>query len=212
MKRTISGAAAAVFVSIAGWDAAEFASGYFGSVGASLLLFGLAGIATLVAVVVFFMALFRRDILSAAILVVVLMLSWLLSPWYFARTAFLRGFAAHVRRVTTLAEIEAASQTCLTLLPNGGRVYGPKKVAGPRRGEEEENKRLWEAIKRYPFVHYMNDKCVIFVDLPNTTFSWGGALAGHWGIEVKPVTDDTPLSGPFETMKLSERIILFRGE
>jgi hypothetical protein len=200
---------------VLGWNAVEFAGGYnafplaIGFFPASFFLFALTSLATCAAVVVVLVALFRRHVRYATILVVAVVSCWLLSPWFVGRSAFLFGFATRLRTLSTPAEIQLASETCLALMPSGGRAVGPKKLLDPP--DAEQSKRVWDALSRFRFVHLLDDTCVVFVDPPNVAFSWGGALPGHWGIHVLASSDVTAPSHYVQTLNFSERIILFRG-
>lgn len=219
MKRATLIAAIALASLVIGWDAVEFAGGYsafpivlpFVFLPASFLLFGLMFLASCASAIVVLVALIRRQFRRAAHLIIVLCLSWLLSPWFLARPAFLVGFATRLRMLSSPAEIQLASETCLSLMPGGGRVYGPKKGLEPPAGEQEQSERVWEALNRFRFVHLLDDTCVVFVDPPDVAFSWGGALPGHWGIHVLASRDARAPSHHLQTLRFSDRIVLFRG-
>src|SRR6478672_5821071 len=125
------------------WDTAEFARGF--SVFPSVLpfmfpLFALTFFASCAAVIVMLIALARRQFWFAVVLMAALGISWLLSPWFLARPAFLLGFATRLRLLSSPAEIELASTTCLSLMPNGGQAFGPRKVSP--EDQKEESKRV----------------------------------------------------------------------
>jgi hypothetical protein len=221
VKRIAISAAIAVAILVVSWGAVEYASGYSGFpivtpfmfMPLSFLLFALTFLASCLAIIFAMVAVIRGRLgaVGVGVIVVVLFLSWASSPWFLARSAFLRGFAAHLRHTATPAEIELASQTCLSLLPNGGRVYGPNKIMGPTPEEEEQSKRAWDALRTYRFVHFKDDTCVIFVEPPEVAFTWGGALPGHWGVHVR-ASDSSELPADYlQTLRFSDRILLFRG-
>lgn len=219
MKRLTIIAAVVVASLVVSWDAVEFAGGYSGFpvvppflfVPASFLLFALMFLASCASATIVLVALFRRQLRLAATLIVVLCASWLLSPWFVARPAFLLGFATRLRTMTTPAEIQSAAQICLAAFPGGGRIVGPEKGLGLPPEEEESGNRAWEALSRFGFVHLLDDTCVVFVEPPEVAFSWGGALPGHWGIHVLGATDARVPSHYLQTWRFSDRIVLFRG-
>jgi hypothetical protein len=204
-----------VIATVVVWDAVEFAGGYnvfplvVGFFPASFFLFALTSLATLAAVIVILIALFQRHIRYAGIMAGVIAASWIFSPWFLARPAFLLGLATRLHQSSSSSEIRSVAQTCLSLLPSGGPVFAPRKVMGPRPYEEEQSKRVWNAISSHAFVHLDGDTCVAFVEPPVVTFSWGRALPGHWGICVGEYHDDT---GRSQTIRFAEGIILFRGD
>jgi hypothetical protein len=106
---------------------------------------------------------------------------------------------------------ETASQTCLSLIPSAGRVFGPKKVLGSPPEELERSKRAWEALSRFGFVYLLDDKCVVFVDPPEVPFTWGGALPGHWGIHVLASSSGRAPLHYVQTVRFSDRIVLLSG-
>jgi hypothetical protein len=204
-----------IVASVIIWDAVLFANGY--SVfppphGPLILLFVLAllflasGGAALVAVI----AIFRKRFQLAVGLVVVVCLSWALSPRFFAPSSFLFGLAARVRSSTSPAEIESAAQLCTSLLPQGGYIHGPKK-SGPDRNpeEEQETRRRWDALSRYGFVHLGDDRCLVFVQPPDVTFEWGGSVLGHWGIRVLGSRHDAAPEYYLDSLRYSDKTLLF---
>ena len=214
MKIIAISGAIAVAIFVVSWDAVEFADGYSGFpivipplLPVSGLLFALAFLVSCLAIGLALVASADGHLRTVLVVVAVLFLAWALSPWFLARSAFLRGFAAHLRRVATPAEIESASQRCLALLPRGGRVYGPNKITGPSPEEEQQSKRAWDALTTFRFVRFMDDTCVILVQPPEVSFTWGGALPGHWGIRV--ASSDLH-SEDFQSLQFSDRIDLFR--
>jgi hypothetical protein len=176
---------------------------------AGLLPAGLALIASCILVVAAAIALFRRRFRRAGALALVLCFSWAVSPRFLPQSPFLLGFAMRLRQLSSPAEITSASQLCLSLMPSGGRVYGPKKIFGPSPEEEENSKPIWKALDGYRFVHLLDDTCVIFVEPPNVDFTWGGALPGHWGIRVLGSRDTIVVP---RSVRFSDNIVLFRGE
>lgn len=200
---------------VLGWNAVEFAGGYnafpltIGFFPASFFLFALTSLATCAAAIVVLVVLFRRHMRYAIILVVTVVGCWFISPWFGGRSAFLLGLATRLRTLSTPAEIQLASETCLALMPRRGRAVGPKKMLDPLNAEQ--SKRVWDALSRFRFVHLLDDTCVVFVDPPEVAFSWGGALPGHWGIHVLASSDVRAPSYYVQTLGFSERIILFRG-
>ena len=219
MKRIAISAAITVAILVVSWDTVEFAGGYSGFpivisflfMPVSFLLFALAFLASCLAIIFAVVAAVRGHLHAAGVVILVLFLAWASSPWFLARSTFLRGFGAHLRRTATPAEIESASQTCLLLLPHGGHVYGPKKIMGPAPEEEQQSKRAWDALSGYRFVHFMDDTCVILVEPPEVAFTWGGALPGHWGMRVAAI-DNSPHSEDFQSLQFSDKIVLFRGD
>jgi hypothetical protein len=219
VKRVAISAAIAVAILVVSWDAVEFAGGYSGFpitipflfMPVSFLLFALTCLASCLAIVLALIGTVRGHLRAAGVVILVLFLAWASSPWFLARSAFLRGFGAHLRRSATPTEIESASQTCLSLLPDGGRVYGPKKIMGPAPEEEEQSKRAWDALRAYRFVHFMDDTCVIVVEPPEVAFTWGGALPGHWGVHVRASDSSEVPADYLQTVRFSDRILLFRG-
>jgi hypothetical protein len=97
-------------------------------------------------------------------------------------------------------------------MPSGGHVFAPRKIMGPRPGEAEQSKEVWDAISSYRFVHLKGDTCVISVRPPEVSFEWGGALPGHWGISVGGSRDDPPRGYYMQTIRFSDGMILFRGQ
>jgi len=209
---------AVVLASLAvSWDAVQFAGGYstfpilvpFLFIPASFLLFTLMFLASCAAAIIVLVALARRQFWLAAVLIGVLGVSWLLSPWFLARPAFLLGFATRLRMLSSPAEIQLASATCLSLMPNGGQAFGPNKVSPD--DQQEESKRVWDALSRFRFVHLLDDTCAVFVDPPSVEFSWGGALPGHFGIHVLSSSDARAPSQYLQTVRFSDKIVLFSG-
>ena len=217
MKRVLIIAAAAIVVAVIAWDAVEFAGGYnafpivLGFLPASFFLFALTSLTTCVAAVLILVALVRRRIGSAFILALVVAGSWLLSPWFVARSAFLLGLRARLHQSSSPSEIQSVAQTCLSLMPSGGKIFGPRKVMGSRPEEAEQSQRVWDAISSHSFIHLDGDTCVIFVQPPRVSFTWGGALPGHWGILVGGPFDPAP-GFYHQTIRLADGIVLFRGE
>ena len=218
MKRITVIAALVMASLVVGWDAMEFVGGYAGSpivppflfVPASVLLLALIFLASCASAIVVLVALFRRQLRLAALLIVVLCASWLLSPWFAARSAFLVGVATRLRTMSTPAEIQSAAQICLAAFPAGGRIVGPKKGIGLPPEEEKASNRVWEALSRFEFVHLRDDTCVVFVDPPEVVFLWGGALPGHWGIHVLGAADSRAPSY-YQTWRFSDGIVLVHG-
>lgn len=199
-------------VGVVSWDAGEFARGY--NVSASPLglffLFVLISVTTCVAAVLVLVALVRRRLRCASILALIVAVSWLFSPWFVARSAFLLGFRTRLHHSSSPTEIQSVAQTCISLMPNGGRIYGPQKIMAPSPIEAEQSQRAWDAISSHSFVHLNGDTCVIVVEPPAVRFIWGGALPGHWGILVGA----PPERGPYfdhQTIRFADGIILFRG-
>lgn len=215
MRRVTIITGAVIFVGVVAWDAVEFAGGYYafplvtGFLPASFFVFALTSCATLVAGIVVLVALLRRQFHSALVLIAIVITSWLLSPWFVARSAFLLGLATRLRQLSSPAEIKQVAQTCLSLLPNGGPVFAPQRVIGFRPFEEEQSKRVWNAISGHSFIHLEGDTCVISVEPPEVTFAWGGVLPGHWGICVGSCHDDP---GRTQTLPFAEGMVLFRGD
>jgi hypothetical protein len=209
---------AVVLASLAvGWDAVEFAGGYsafpivlpFLFLPASFLLLALTFLASCAAAIVMLVALARRQWWLAVVLIGMLGISWLFSPWFLGRPAFLLGFATRLRMLSSPAEIRLASATCLSLMPNGGQAFGPGRVSPD--DQKEESKRVWAALSQLRFVHLLDDTCAVFVDPPSVEFSWGGALPGHWGIYVLASNETKASSQYLETLRFSDKIVLFRG-
>ncbi|MBA2744552.1 MAG: hypothetical protein H0U43_09660 [Chthoniobacterales bacterium] len=97
-------------------------------------------------------------------------------------------------------------------MPDGGNVFGQRKIMGPRPEEAEQSQRVWDEVSKYPFVHLSNDTCVISVRPPAVVFLWGGALVGHWGISVGGSTEDKHRESSLQTIRFSDGMILFRGQ
>jgi hypothetical protein len=195
---------------VLGWDAAEFSSGYHAAVPwNSLLVFGLTVLASCTVIVGITVALIRRRFQCALALAAALVGSWLLSPWFLARTTFLCGFATRLRQLSNPAEIQMVAQQCLSLMPSGGAAWGPKKLMGSGPGEEEKSQQVWSAISSHSFLRLDGDTCAIFVQPPVVRFEWGGALVGHWGICVRGCGRG---SETWQTVPLAEDVALFRGE
>jgi hypothetical protein len=217
VKRATIIAAVAVVVGVAGWDAIEFAGGYnafplaLGFFPASLFLFGFAALASCFAAIVAVVGIFRRHVRYALLLAFTLAVCWLVSPWFVGRSAFLLGLATRLHHLSSPDEIRAVAQTCLSAMPSGGQIFGPRKVMGPKPEEAEQSQRGWSAISRFSFVHLDGDTCVVFVRPPEVSFTWGGALPGHWGILVgAPPPPQRYLY--HQTIRFADGIILFRGE
>jgi len=195
----------------------EFANGYnafplvTSMLPTSLFLFALTALATIVAAVVSLIALFRRRFAYTLVLALTIVACWFISPWFAGRSLFLHGLAARLHQSSSSAEIQSVAQTCLSLMPSGGKVFGPKKHMGPRPEEVEQSQRVWAAISSHAFVHLDRDTCVVFVEPPEVSFTWGGALAGHWGILIGRPSESAP-GFHYETLRFAEGIILFRGE
>jgi len=215
VKRLTIATSATIIVAVAAIDLVEFAGGYnafpilLGFFPASFFLLTLTLFAICVAVIVIFVALFRRQVRYALILIAVLIIGWLLSPRFLAHSAFLFGLAVRLRQLSSPAEIRRVAQTCLTLMPSGGRVFAPQKIMGPGSYEAEQSKRVWDAIGGHPFVHLDDERCVISVEPPEVTFEWGGTLPGYWGICVGRCRDDWART---QTIPFAEGMLLFRGD
>ena len=215
MKRITIAVAAVMLLSVVALDVVEFAGGYnafplvVGFFPASLLPFALALITTVIVVFVILVALFRRHVQLALVLAAVVFVSWIFSPLFIARSAFLFGLLTRLRQLSSPVEIRQVAQTCLTLMPSGGRVFAPQKIMGPQPYEAEQSKRVWDAISGHPFVHLDGDRCVISVEPPEVTFEWGGALAGYWGV---CVGDCHAGWGRMQTVPFAEGMVLFRGD
>lgn len=220
MKRIVIATATVLAGSVIGWDAVEFASGYsafpilIGFFPASLFPFALMAFATCAGAGMILFLLSRRQLWHASALAAVMLVCWVLSPWFGGRYAFLLGFATRLRQVSSPAEIRLVAQTCLSHTPTKpvfgrlrGYVYAPQKIMTSDAAEAEQSKQVWEMISEHPFVHLDGDTCVIFVQPPVITFVWGGALPGHWGISVAGTAEPYPQTIPF-----SDGIVLFRGQ
>ena len=209
-------AAGVIVVAVAAWDAVEFAGGYnvfpivLGFLPASFFLFALTSLTTCVAAVLVLVALLRRRIRYAFILALVVAVSWLFSPWFVARSAFLLGLRTRLHHSSSPSDIQSVARTCLSLMPNGGTIFGPRKVMGPRPEEAEQSQRVWNEISGHSFVRLDRDTCVIFVKPPEVSFTWGGALPGHWGILVGGPSDPTH-GFYYQTIRFADGIVLFRG-
>ena len=206
-----------MIAAVVAWDAVEFAGGYnafplvIGFLPASFFLFALASFASLTAAIVILVAAFRRHIRYAILFSCLVAASWIFSPWFLARSAFLLGLATRLHHLSNPAEIQSVAQTCLSALPSGGLVFGPRKMMGPRPEEAEESQRVWKSISSSSFIHLDGDTCVVSVRPPEVSFTWGGALPGHWGIRVNAPQGDTR-GYYFQTIRFGDNIILFRGE
>jgi hypothetical protein len=217
VKRVVIIVAAVIVFAVVAWDAIEFSGGYnafpiiLGFLPASFFLFALTSLTTCVATVLVLVALVRHRIRYASILALVVAVGWLFSPWFLARSAFLLGLGTHLHQSSSPSEIQSVAQTCLSLMPNGGTIFGPRKVMGSRPEEAEQSQRAWNEISSHSFVHLDRDTCVIFVKPPEVSFTWGGALPGHWGILVGGPSDPTP-SFYHQTIRFADSIVLFRGE
>jgi hypothetical protein len=217
VKRATILSAVALATGAVGWNAVEFVGGYnvfpltLGFLPTSLFLLAFTASATCVVAVIILVVLFRRRFRYALLLVSTIAACWLVSPWFAGRSAFLLGLATRLHKLSTPDEIRAVAQTCLSAMPGGGQIFGPRKIVGPKPDEAEQNQRAWSAISKYPFVHLDGDTCVVFVRPPEVSFTWGGALPGHWGILV----GSPPPHQPYfhhQTIRFAEGIILFRGE
>lgn len=176
---------------------------------ASLLLGLLTLLVSCLAAITVLIALFRGHFVCVLGLVLALGISWLLSPWFAARKAFLFGLSARLHQSSSAAELLSAADMCVSLMPDGGRAIGPKKGLRPRPEDAERSKRVWDAIAKYPFVHLGGDRCVVFVQPPEVTFEWGGALAGHWGATVYGSYDAATAPKTTRFLRFSDKIFLF---
>jgi hypothetical protein len=218
MKVIVISSGVFVASSVVIWQAVEFAGGYsvFPLVGpllfipTSVFMLLFAFLASCWAAVIVVIALFRRSILLAAVLTIIVCLSWALSPWFFGHSTFLLGFGARLRTSTSLAEIESAAHLSISLLPTGGMIYGPKRRLPGTSKEEQENKRAWDTLSRYGFVHLLDDTCAVWVHPPDVSFEWGGALPGHWGICVLGSSQDSSPRYYLDSLRYSDKILLFR--
>ncbi|HKP04276.1 MAG TPA: hypothetical protein VJU77_13065 [Chthoniobacterales bacterium] len=213
MKSITIIAAFAVIAAVLGSDAVEFVAGFnsfpvpIGFLRAACFPFAWSAFATGAAVIV---ALFWRRIECAVILALTIVTCWLVSSLLAGRPMFLLGFATRLHVSSSPAEIQSVAQTCLSLMPDGGSIYGPRKGLRPPPEKAEQSRRAWDAIRAHSFVHMDGDTCVIFVRPPEVEFSWGGALPGHWGVHV----GRSELRPPFyhQTLSFSDGITVFRGE
>ena len=217
MKRTVIVAALALIAGAMGWVAVEFAGGYnafpltIGFLPAGLFLFAFTVLASCAAGTAALIALCRRHVGYAGVLAVTIAFCWLVSPMFEGRFAFLFGLATRLHQLSSPSEIRLVAQTCLSAMPNGGQVFGPRKVMGPKPEEAEQSQRAWSAISRYSFVRLDGDTCVVFVRPPEVSFTWGGALPGHWGILVGAPPPHQPYFY-HQTIRFADGIVLFRGE
>jgi hypothetical protein len=209
-------AAFAVIAGALGSDAVEFVAGFnsfpvpIGFLRSACLSFAWSAFATSAAVIVIGVALFRRRIECAVILALTIVTCWLVSPLLAGQPMFLLGFATRLHVSSSPAEIQSVAQTCLSLMPDGGSIYGPRKSLGPPPEKVERSRRAWNAIRGHSFVHIDGDTCVIFVRPPEVTFSWGGALPGHWGVHVGRSERRRPFE--YQTLPFADGITLFSGE
>ena len=192
-------------------DVVAFAGGYsvFPLFGALFFMMPFVFLVTCWTVVFLVITLFRKRLRLAGVLVVALCLSWAFSPWCLARSAFLHGLAARVRSSTSPVEIESAAQLSLLLLPAGGTIFGPKRSFAGTPKEEEENKRAWDAVSKFAFVHLAGDSCVIRVQPPDVSFEWGGSVLGHWGIRVLASMTRPAPEYYLDSLRYSDRVLLF---
>ena len=211
MKTTAVFTGVLVVSSVIIWDVVAFAGGYsvFPLFGALFLILPFVFLVSCWTAVFLVITLFRKRLRLAAILAAVVCLSWALSPWFLARSAFLHGLAARVRISTTPAEIESAAQLSLLLRPAGGTIFGPKRSFAGTAKEEEENKRAWDALSKYGFVHLADDLCVISVQPPDVSFEWGGSVLGHWGIRVLASMDRPVPEYYLDSLRYSDTVLLF---
>jgi hypothetical protein len=136
--------------------------------------------------------LLRRHFRRAASLLVILLGSLALIPLFWPHSPFILGFRNRLQHHSSVAEIEAVSQRCLALMPQGGIIYDPEKVLGA-----------------LPLLHYIRE---VDVTPPDVCFTWGGPLSGHWGIYVLGSATSIFPTHFGRTLRFSDHILLFRGE
>lgn len=196
--------------------AVEFADGYQvfpPSFIILLLLFLLALILSIKALLVASVALSRRHGWCALSLVVIGFACWFLPARLTRHSLFILGLSARMRHEIASPEIRQVAQRCLSLMPNGGKIIGPRKYAGASPEEEKESRRAWDAISSHRLVHLGDDACLIFVRPPDVCFEWGGALPGHWGLWVgSSHGDEEDYELGRERMRFDDGITLFRAE
>ena len=112
---------------------------------------------------------------------------------------YLRGFQAYARKVLTPDEwrgIARFAQANIHAQP-GEEQFG-RQLPGPGKDSlwnENKHRALWSKLTVETHVQKLSDSLVIYVDSESTSITWGGALAGHWGIRIYSGTNNAKYSG-----------------
>ncbi len=109
--------------------------------------------------------------------VLFLLLPFMVKP----QILFQAGFRAHIKSSVTPDELRQIAATVQEMLPDDGRLPGPKKESLWR---EEQHRPMWRKLAQTTQIQKLDPSLVIFKHGGTVELDWGGALAGHWGVEI----------------------------
>jgi hypothetical protein len=151
------------------------------------LLIGLLCLASLV--ITMLVALIKRRDRSGVLLFGALGFLLFLLPFVVTQaTVFQAGFRARIKSKVTPEEIYQIADAVQKILPEGDKLPGPGKSSL----WSEEYRARWDFLVRKTKIDKLDPWMVISKHSRSVVISWGGALAGHWGIIIDSGPDRKP--------------------
>lgn len=138
---------------------------------------------------------FRAAVYSPGVVLAI----WVLPPLLLPTTPFLLGFRHGVSFQITPAQLRVVrSKAAALLIAERSRASDAEKTSwnyrvyltGPGKNlwDPDKHSAMWNELVTIPGVVNLDPSVVITEDNGVITMMWGGALFGHWGFRIHPMT------------------------
>ena len=120
-----------------------------------------------------------RAAFVAVTLSIIFAATWFIIP---ADKIFRVGFRQRIKTTISIDELRGIARACHDSLPVNGLLPGPEKRS---LWAEEEHRPVWVALTKSTSLGKLDPWMVIKNYSDSVVISWGGALAGHWGVRIQ---------------------------
>jgi len=148
-----------------------------------------AFLSVFILVILFFVALGRgREQCAVSLLSGCAMLFFISMFAFPPREVFQMGFRARIQSTITPDELRQIGIVVQSMLPEDGRLPGPQK----NLWDEKEHGAQWQRLLKTTQIGKLDPWMVIVKSSDKVNLTWGGALAGHWGVVIETGQEQSP--------------------